>query len=92
MTAESSSLTGPVTDDTRSARGFQFSRLVRASGYVAVLLALAAAAGSFLVLIGLTPIAPTPNVVLTAMVVNGSLIAFLIVVIAWVVGSLVVAR
>ncbi len=79
-------------DDTRGARGFQFSRLVRASGYVAVLMALGAAAGTFLVLIGLTPIAPTPSVVFIAMVVNGALVAFLVAVIAWVVGSLLVAR
>jgi two-component system nitrogen regulation sensor histidine kinase NtrY len=85
-------LSGPISDDSREARGFQFSRLVRASGYVAVLLALGSAAGTFLVLIGLTPIAPTPDVVFTAMVVNGALVAFLFLVIAWVVGSLVVAR
>ncbi len=92
MTAESSSLTGPVTDETRGARGFQFSRLVRASGYVAVLLALGSAAGTFLILLGLTPIAPTPDVVFKAMLVNGALVAFLVLVIAWVVGSLAVAR
>ncbi len=92
MTADSPTLTGPVTDERRGERGFRFSRLVRASGYVVVLLALASAAGTFLVLIGLTPIAPTPDVVFTAMVVNGALVAFLVLVIAWVVGSLVVAR
>ena len=92
MTADSSSLAGPISDNSRGARGFQFSRLVRASGYIAVLLSLASAAGTFLVLIGLTPIAPTPKVVFTAMVVNGALVAFLVLVIAWVVGSLVVAR
>ncbi len=92
MTAESPPLAAPVTDETRGARGFQFSRLVRASGYIAVPLALGAAAGTFLILIGLTPIAPTPDVVFKAMVINGALVAFLVVVIAWVVGSLVVAR
>jgi two-component system nitrogen regulation sensor histidine kinase NtrY len=65
---------------------------VRAAGYIAVLLALACAAGTFLILIGLTPIAPTPDVVFAAMVVNGALVAFLVVLIAWVVGSLLVAR
>ncbi len=92
MTADSSSLTGPMTDESRGVRGVQFSRLVRASGYIAVLLALGTAAGTFLVLIGLTPIAPTPDVVFTAMVVNGALVAFLVLLIAWVVGSMVVAR
>jgi two-component system nitrogen regulation sensor histidine kinase NtrY len=92
MTADSSTLTGSAMDDSRNMRGFQFSRLVRASGYVAVLLALASAAATFLVLIGLTPISPTPDVVFTAMMVNGALVAFLVLVIAWVVGSLVVAR
>ena len=92
MMADSSSLTGSVVEEPRAIRGFGFSRLVRAAGYVVVLLALASAAGTFLILIGLTPIAPTPNVVLAAMVVNGVLVGFLIVVIAWVVGSLVIAR
>ena len=92
MTAESSSLAGPVTDEKRGGRGFQLSRLVRASGYVAVLLALGSAAGTFLILLGLTPIAPTPDVVFKAMLVNGALVAFLVLVIAWVVGNLVVAR
>ena len=82
-------MSGAVPDEER---GFQFSRLVRASGYVAVLLALASAAGTFMILIGLTPIAPTPGVVLQAMIVNGALVAFLILVIAWVVGNLVIAR
>ena len=92
MAVESPTLTGPVTDESRNVRGFRFSRLVRASGYVAVFLALASAAASFLILIGLTPIAPTPDVVFKAMLVNGVLVAFLVLVIAWVVGSLVVAR
>ena len=73
-------------------RDFQFSRLVRAAGYVAVLLALASAAVTFVILIGLTPIAPTPQVVFTAMLVNGVLVGFLIVVIAWVLGNLIIAR
>ncbi len=82
----------PVADEARTARDFQFSGLVRASGYIAVLLALGSAAATFLILMGLTPIAPTPDVVFNAMVVNGALVAFLVLVIAWVVGSLVVAR
>ncbi len=81
-----------MTNEARVARGFEFSRLVRASGYVAVMLALISAAGTFVILMGLTPIAPTPNVVLTAMLVNGGLVAFLMIVIAWVVGTLVRAR
>ena len=92
MTAETSSLAGRVVEDAPGARDFQFSSLVRASGYIVVLLALASAAATFLILMGLTPIAPTPDVVFDAMMVNGALVAFLVLVIAWVVGSLVVAR
>jgi two-component system nitrogen regulation sensor histidine kinase NtrY len=73
------------------ARGLKFSRLIRASGYVLVLFALASAAATFLILMGLTPIAPTPDVVVTAMLVNGALVFFLFLVIAWVLGSLIIA-
>ena len=41
---------------------------------------------------GLTPIAPTPKVVLIAMLVNGGLVGFLVLVVGWETWSLVQAR
>jgi two-component system nitrogen regulation sensor histidine kinase NtrY len=91
MTVESVPVAEPVADVAPRGR-FDFSRLVRALGYVAVALSVAAAAATFLLLMGLTPIAPTPDIVLTGMIVNGALVAFLILVVAWEVGSLLLAR
>ncbi|MEJ0012838.1 MAG: PAS domain-containing sensor histidine kinase [Bauldia sp.] len=82
----------PIAEDAPGSRAFTLSRLIRASGYVAVVLALATTAGSFFVLMGLTPIAPSPNVVFAALLANGILVAFLIFVIAWEVVSLVIAN
>ncbi|MCR4282868.1 MAG: PAS domain-containing sensor histidine kinase, partial [Bauldia sp.] len=71
--------------------GFDLTRLIRATGYVLVVLALAAAAGTFFTLMGLTPIAPTPDVVFAAMMINGALVFCLLLVVVWEVGNLVVA-
>jgi two-component system, NtrC family, nitrogen regulation sensor histidine kinase NtrY len=68
------------------------SRWVRAAGYVAVALAMSVAAATFFILMGLTPIEPTPDVVILAMIVNGALVAFLIFVVGWELGSLLLAR
>ena len=46
---------------------------VRGAGYVTVVLALSCAAASFFLLMGLTPIDPTEQVVFWALVVNGLL-------------------
>jgi two-component system nitrogen regulation sensor histidine kinase NtrY len=92
MTAEAAPLADPLPEDRPGTRAFAVSRLIRASGYVAVVLALAATAASFFILMGLTPIAPSPNVVRAALLVNGILVAFLIFVIAWEVVSLVLAN
>jgi two-component system nitrogen regulation sensor histidine kinase NtrY len=92
MTVESSSLATPAPEAPPGRQPFQFSRLVRAAGYVAVVLALTVAAATFFVLMGLTPIQPTQYVVLTAMAVNGALVAFLVLVVGWEVGALVLAR
>ena len=54
-------------------RAFEFSRVVRTVGYVAVVTAMLVAIATFFVLMGLTPIAPTEAVVLTALMVNGAL-------------------
>ena len=66
--------------------------MVRAAGYFAVVLAMSAAAATFFVLLGLTPIEPTPDVIFKALVVNGALVAFLILVVGWELGNLLLAR
>jgi two-component system nitrogen regulation sensor histidine kinase NtrY len=93
MTAESSAIEAATANDpgTRQ-RAFEFSRLVRAAGYGAVVMAMSAAAATFFVLLGLTPIEPTPDVIFNALVVNGALVAFLIFVVGWELGSLLLAR
>ncbi|HVY18528.1 MAG TPA: PAS domain-containing sensor histidine kinase [Bauldia sp.] len=92
MTVEAAPLVQPLPELPADARSFEFTRLIRASGYVAVVLALAATTASFFILMGLTPIAPSPDVVFAALLVNGGLVGFLIFVIAWEVVSLVVAN
>jgi two-component system nitrogen regulation sensor histidine kinase NtrY len=93
MTAETSPADPVASASPESGqRPFEFSRLVRASGYVAVVLALTAATATFFILMGLTPIEPTNDVVITAMVVNGALVAFLIFVVGWELGNLLLAR
>jgi two-component system nitrogen regulation sensor histidine kinase NtrY len=79
-------------DHADAGMGFEWARLIRGAGYIAVMLAVLSAAAAYLILVGLTPIEPTPDVVLTALVVNGTLIAFLILLVAWEIGRLVVAR
>ena len=92
MTAEATPLAEQLPGRDAMPRRFDFSRLIRASGYVAVVLSLAVAAGTFFILMGLTPIAPTPSVVVIAMVANGGLVSFLLLVVAWEVTSLVLAN
>src|SRR4051812_7006963 len=88
MTVESASLPQSGAGD----RGFDWAKAVRALGYAAMVAALVAAAGTYLILVGLTPIEPTPEVVATALVVNGVLIGFLVVLVARELISLVLAR
>jgi two-component system, NtrC family, nitrogen regulation sensor histidine kinase NtrY len=92
MTAEAAPLADPLANDSEGRSAFEFTRLIRASGYVAVVLALATAGGTFFILMGLTPIAPTPGVVFTAMVANGAIVLYLLLVVAWEVVSLFVAN
>ncbi len=73
-------------------RTFEISRLVRAVGYVGVVIALIVAAVTFFILMGMTPIAPTQYVVVTVLMVNGALVLFLVLVIGWEIASLVMAR
>ena len=67
-------------------------RLIRATGLVGVLFSLVSAGVTFFVLTGLTSIEPSPEVVRIAMAVNGGLVGFLILIVAWEMGSLLVAR
>jgi len=92
MTVESLPLARSATPADGGRDRFELSRLIRAMGYVAVLLALASAATTFLVLMGLTAIEPTPRIVFVAMSVNGGLVGFLLLVVAWELVSLFLAR
>jgi len=69
-----------------------FSRTIRTIGYVAVVLALASVAASYLILTRRTTIDPTPQVTTWALVVNGALFALLVAVIGWEVANLFLAR
>jgi two-component system nitrogen regulation sensor histidine kinase NtrY len=93
MSVESPAISAlpPVSTGEKTKR-FHFSRLVRAAGYIAVALALTASAVTFFILMGLTPIAPTQDVVVLAMAVNGGLVSFLVLVVGWEVGNLLLAR
>jgi two-component system nitrogen regulation sensor histidine kinase NtrY len=88
MTVDTPTLLNPGV----SRRAFEFSRVIRTVGYIAVVTAMAVAVGTFFVLMGLTPIAPTEAVILTVLVLNGALALVLILVIGWEIGSLVLAR
>jgi len=88
MTVDTPTLLNPPI----SRRTFEFSRLVRTVGYVAVVSAMAVAIATFFILMGLTPIAPTEAVVLTVLILNGALAVVLVLVIGWEIGSLVLAR
>jgi len=88
MTVDTPTLLNPGVNR----RAFEFSRIVRTVGYVAVVMALATAVATFFILMGLTPIAPTEAVILTVLILNGGLALVLILVIGWEIGSLVLAR
>ncbi len=68
------------------------NRPIRRAGLVIVVIALITIFLTFLVLMGITPIEPSRDVVLTAMGINGILVAVLLVAIFLEVKSLVVAR
>ncbi|MCX5514846.1 PAS domain-containing sensor histidine kinase [Kaistia algarum] len=65
---------------------------VRGAGYVTVILALSSACASLFLLMGLTPIEPTEQVVFWALVVNGLLTVVLLIETAIEVGVLIRAR
>ncbi len=64
----------------------------RVIGGIAVILALVSAAATFLVLTGLTPIVPTQEVVVGALIANGVIVGFLVVLIAIELWRLWIAR
>ncbi|MCB1503240.1 MAG: PAS domain-containing sensor histidine kinase [Bauldia sp.] len=88
MTVDTPTLLNPGVNR----RALELSRVVRTVGYVAVVTAMLVAIGTFFVLMGLTPIAPTEAVVLTALIVNGALAVLLFLVIGWEITTLVLAR
>jgi two-component system, NtrC family, nitrogen regulation sensor histidine kinase NtrY len=93
MSAESPAIEAATVANSEIRRpSFELSRWIRAAGYVAVVLALSAAAVTFFVLLGLTPIEPTPDVIFNALLVNGALVAFLVFVVGWELGRLLLAR
>ena len=93
MTVDSQTIVSVPSDNSTAGRpSFEFSRLVRAAGYVAVALAMTVAAATFFVLMGQTSVEPTPDVVVVAMFVNGALVGFLVLVVGWELGSLLLAR
>jgi two-component system, NtrC family, nitrogen regulation sensor histidine kinase NtrY len=88
MTAEAA----PIGDLTAEGQpGFDYTRLIRALGYVLVALAILSAGATFFTLTGLTTVAPTPDVVFTAMLVNGALVGALLLIVLWEIVSLIVA-
>jgi two-component system nitrogen regulation sensor histidine kinase NtrY len=92
MTVEAAPMAEPMTAGPVSPRRFEFGKLVRASGYVAVVMSLATAATTFFILMGLTPIAPAERVVFVALLINSALVGFLLFVIVWEVVSLIIAN
>ena len=71
-----------LNKDMSTAPGELRGRWTRPLGTVAVVMALVSATATFLILTGLTPIVPTQNVVFVALVGNGVLVFFLVVLIA----------
>jgi two-component system nitrogen regulation sensor histidine kinase NtrY len=85
----------PIASDTAGRREpyrHEWSRTVRGIGYAAVILSLTVACVTFFVLMGLTPIEPTQEVVFWSMVINGLLVALLLFAISWEIVVLVMAR
>lgn len=67
-------------------------RVARRFGLAIMILALAAIGVTFAILMGLTPIAPTQDVIWMAMGVNGFLALLLVLSIGWEIGKLLTAR
>ncbi len=70
----------------------EHNRIARAIGLLIVLVALAASAGSFLVLTGGTQIEPTPSVIRNAGIINGAVVLCLIAVLGYEAYGLWLAR
>jgi len=58
-------------------------RVVRSIGYLAVVASLTSVTATYLILVGLLPIQPTPPVIQSALIVNTALVALLIGAITW---------
>ncbi len=91
-TAADSQLLAPARDQGHRNGLTDMARWVRIVGYVTVVLALTSAAVTFLVLTGLTPLDPTPDVVQWALGINGVLVAILVGIIGWEIVRLIHAR
>ena len=65
---------------------------IRRGGYAAAILALVAASITFFILLGLTPIEPSAEVVVWALVVNGLFLLALVSAVAWEIARLWLAR
>ena len=59
-----------------------FDSPVRSLGIVVITLALIAVTGTFLILTGMTPVEPTRNVIVAALIVNAVLVGTLIIVLS----------
>ena len=88
MTAD----TPPVLAPALNRRSVEMTKLVRTAGYIVIIIALVAAAATFFVLLGLTAIEPTQEVVVTALTINGALALLLVLIVGWEVARLVTAR
>jgi two-component system nitrogen regulation sensor histidine kinase NtrY len=92
MTVDSAAMGEAPASETRASRRFDWARAVRTGGYVAVVLAIVSATATYLILVGLTPLDATPQVDLAVVWVNGVLIAILLLLVAWELVSLALAR
>ena len=79
---------GPSLDDRRREK----RRWVRRAGYVAAILALIAASATFFILLGLTSVEPSAEVVTWALVVNGIFLLLLTGAVGWEIARLWLAR
>lgn len=79
----------PVEEDGQERR---IQKLQSSLGLIIVVLAIASGLITFTILTGLTPVSPTPNVVIALMLLNGMLVLALIGVISWRVTALWLAR
>jgi two-component system nitrogen regulation sensor histidine kinase NtrY len=90
VTAETASV--PQLPGQPAGASIDWHRVIRVAGYLAVVLAVVSVVGTYLILVGQTPIEPTPEVVTAAMWTNGALIGLLVLLVAWELVRLISAR